>query len=283
MKKIFSLLLVLSSVSYSGFGQYNGGGANDKSDKVYKTSWADGAIFAAGAGLSYWGLTKLNNKDGVPEAELARFQNDPAYLQSQIDDINGFDRWAAGNYNERWISFSDIPFYGSFATPLLYLTNKRTRRDFGQIGLLYLETMSIAGAMFTQAAGNTNRRRPLVYNTDPENKDDSQRNAENSFFGGHPTATAAAAFFTAKVFNDYFPNSRAKPWVWVGAGVVSGSVAAGRLIGGKHFPTDNLIGLAVGTSVGILVPHFHKISNDRLSMAPFGFGDAAGLNVRYQF
>ena len=282
MKRFFALLSGLTLLTTASFAQYNEG-SNTSKGKVYHTSWLDGGIFAAGAGLSYWGLTKLNNKDGVDPDVLERFQNDEEFLKQEIDKINGLDRWAAGNWNEGWIAFSDIPFYGSFGLPLLYLTNERTRSDFGQIGLLYLETMAVAGAIFTQTAGNIDKKRPLVYNVDPENTDDSQRNAENSFFAGHPAATAAAAFFTAKVFNDYFPSSRAKTWVWVGAGVISGSVAAGRLIGGKHFPTDNLIGLAVGTTTGILVPHLHKVGNDRLSMTPFGFGRFAGLNMRYQF
>ena len=281
MKRFFSLLSVLTLLATTSFAQYSEG-AKNRTDKVYHTSWLDGGIFAVGAGLSYWGLTKMNNKEAYSDAYLANFQSDEN-LQNDIDEINGFDRWAAGNYNEGWIKFSDYPFYGSFAMPLLYLTNKKTRSDFGQIGLLYLETMAITGALFTQTAGNIDKKRPLVYDASEGNTDDEKSNAKNSFFAGHPAATSAAAFFTAKVFNDYFPNSRAKTWVWVGAGVISGSVAAGRLIGGKHFPTDNLIGLAVGTTTGILVPHLHKVGNDRLSMTPFGFGRFAGLNMRYQF
>lgn len=252
----------------------------DEDSNVYKTTWADGVITAAGIGVSYWGLTILQDKEGLSEAELLNIQNN---LEREKADIPGFDRWAAGNFNPSVANATDIPFYGSFALPFFFLADERTRSDFGQIGLLYVQTMSVTGSLFTHVAGRTERNRPLVYNFDADNEDRNDSNAENSFFAGHTAATATATFFAAKVFNDYFPNSRAKPYVWAGAALIPAAVAYGRLEAGKHFLSDNLLGYAVGASVGILVPHLHKISrNKNFTFIPIT-GPYDGLAFRYTF
>jgi membrane-associated phospholipid phosphatase len=249
--------------------------------KVYKTSWTDGAISAAGIGISYWGLTIMNQKEPLSQEYLDWIRDNQ---QAAVANIPTFDRWSAGYYNGRASTLSDLPFYGSFAMPLvLAAATPDTRRDFWQIGLLYLETMSIAGSVYTQVIGNVDRNRPLVYNTDPDNDSREDRKAQNSFFAGHTFATASASFFAAKVFNDYYPNSRAKPFVWAGAALMPATVGYLRLKAGKHFLSDNLLGYGLGAGIGFLVPQLHKISrNENFSMLPVS-GHYDGLLVQYRF
>ena len=248
--------------------------------EVYNISWADAVVTGAGIGLSYWGLMALQDKTGLSEEYLNLVAMDPEAAKTAVPK---FDRWVAGNFSESANKASDIPFYGSFALPFLYLAHEKTRSDFGKIGLLYVQTMAITGTLFTNVAGRTHRNRPLVYNTDPENGDRFDRNAEDSFFAGHTAATAAASFFAAKVFNDYFPNSRAKPFVWAGAALVPATVGYLRLKAGKHFLSDNLLGYGVGAATGILVPHLHKISkNKNYTIIPIT-GPYDGLAFQYRF
>ena len=248
----------------------------------YKTTWTDGAISAAGIGLSYWGLKLMMNKEAVTEEEVQRIDANPEAARA---DILAFDRWAIDFYDpqSRANQVSDIPFYGSFALPFLFLANERTRSDAGQIGLLYLETMAITGALFAQVNGRINRKRPNVYSTDAPMDIRLDDKSQNSFYGGHITATAAATFFTAKVFNDYFPDSPAKPYVWAGAAAVPALVGYYRMRAGKHFLSDNLIGYAIGAGVGILVPHLHK-EVENLSLTPGRtMQGASTINFRYRF
>lgn len=246
----------------------------------YKTSWADGLISAGGIGLSYWGLTLMKDKEAVSQAEIERIDAD---FEASKADIPAFDRWAAGNYNEGAEQISDIPFYASFGLPLLFLANERTRSHAPQIGLLYLETMAITGAMFAQTNGRVNRNRPSVYNPDAGDGVRMDDKSKNAFYGGHVSATAAATFFTAKVFNDFFPDSPAKPYVWAGAIAIPAAVGYFRLEAGKHFLSDNVIGYIAGAGAGILVPHLHK-RNSRLSVLPgqdlYGNGT---VNFTYRF
>lgn len=221
----------------------------------YEISWNDGAITAAGMGLSYWGMTLMQQKPGLSEAELA-------WIDANLDEIRAeipfYDRWSFGYFNREANSLSDVPFYASFALPLLYVAYRPIRQHAPSIGLLYLETMSITGALFSQVNARSFRNRPLVYNQSEENDSRADRKAENSFFGGHVAATASATFYAAKVFNDYFPNSPARPYVWVGAAALPAAVAWLRIRAGKHFLSDNVVGYAVGAGVGLVVPHLHK-------------------------
>lgn len=256
---------------------------NSKSDSPYKTKFAiDAPVTALGAGLSYYGLTLLNNKEGLSDAELAAIDADP---EGAKQDVPKFDRFAAGWYSLDAKKASDFPFYGSFGMPLLLLLDDDIRGKAGQVGVLYLETMAITGAIFTLTAGNTSRSRPLVYNTDEntvETHERRRRNAQNSFFAGHTAASASAAFFAAKVFHDFNPDSKARPYVWAAAAAVPATVGYLRLKAGKHFLSDNLLGYTIGAGVGILVPQLHKKANKTgLSIMPVYGRDYEGVAVTY--
>lgn len=281
-KSIFIALALWLTVASSVFGQYTTNSTNAKKslNKVYKTTWADGVISAAGIGISYWGLTRMNDKAPLSEEYLNWVALNPEQAKAHISK---FDRWSAGNFNDNLSNLTDIPFYTSFTLPLFFLADEKTRSDFGQIGLLYLETMAVTGSFYTQSAGWINRNRPLVYNADFDNDARRDIKATNSFFAGHTAATASASFFAAKIFNDYFPNSRAKPFVWAGAALLPAMVGYGRLEAGKHFLSDNLVGYALGASIGVVVPHLHKISKGKnFTLVPIS-GPYDGFAFRYQF
>lgn len=275
MKFTIVLVIIMSLGFRDSFGQ-----GHYEFSSPYKTSWVDGVISAGGIGLSYWGLKLMKNKKAVSKAEIERIDAD---LEAAKANIPAFDRWAVGNYNEQAEKWSDVPFYTSFGLPLLYLAHERTRANAPQIGFLYLETMAITGALFTQANGRINRIRPSVYNHGAGDEVRMDDKSKNAFYGGHTSATAAASFFTAKIFNDFFPDSPAKPYVWAGAITLPAVVASLRLKAGKHYLSDNIIGYAVGAGAGILVPHLHKRSS-RLSLFPGQdlFGNRT-INFEYRF
>lgn len=248
----------------------------------YKTEfWKDASWITAGVGLNVVGVFAIQNKPGLTEADLA------ALDRSDIWKIN---RGAAGNYSENANDLSYIPFFGSFATPLLFLLGEDERENFGQISVLFIETMATTGAAFTITAGLVEKSRPLVYNETLPLEERLDADAQRSFFAGHTAATAAATFFTAKVFNDFNPDSPAVPYVWAGAVAIPAYVGYLRAKAGKHFLTDNLIGFGIGAACGILVPEIHKIGNEKLDVYPsvnynvLGTGiDTKGIGMTYSF
>jgi membrane-associated phospholipid phosphatase len=168
--------------------------------------------------------------------------------------------------------------------PLVLLADKDIRKDAGKIGFLYLEAMSITGLLYTGSVYVKDRYRPLAYNPEVPMEERMRGGSKNSFFAGHVALVATSTFFTAKVFSDYHPDSKLKYLLYGAAVVGTAGTAYLRHAGGKHFPSDIVIGTAVGTLSGILVPHFHKnplLKNPRLSVTPFT-GQSHGLAMRYK-
>lgn len=231
-------------------------------------------------GLSYYGLTLMKDKDGLTEEQIANLNR---------VQVNRFDRFSAGYHSDQAKKISDIPFYGSFALPLTLLLNENVRGHAGQVLGLYVQTMAVTGALFTMTSGLNPRTRPMVYSQEVELGDKMRANARNSFYAGHTTAAAAASFFFAKVFHDFNPDSPARPYVWAGAAAVPATVGYLRLRAGKHFLSDNLLGYAVGATVGILVPQLHKKTNNTgFSLSPtiiptFAGTASQGANLSYTF
>jgi len=251
--------------------------AKAQKESPYETSFkVDGPIIAGGIGLNFLGLNLIKNKDELTIAEVNALDK---------KDVFFIDRFAAGNFSDQADKDSYIPFFGSFAVaPIMAVLDKNQRSHAGQVMVLFVETMAIAGASFTLSAGLIERSRPLVYNTSIPMEDRTDKDAQRSFFAGHTAATAAASFFAAKVFSDFNPDSKAKPYVWAAAAIVPASVAYMRLKGGKHFLTDNLLGYAIGAGAGILVPQLHKKSNKvNLSVTPAMGTNFKGLSATYKF
>lgn len=234
----------------------------------YTTRFAvDGPITLGLAGTNALGLYLIRQKTGLTEAEVAALP---------ISNVPKFDRFAAGNYDERARTKSDYLFYGSLvATPAFLALNPVTRSRYGQVTGLYVQTVAATGALFTLTAGTVYRSRPLTYSPNASNAQRTRKNATNSFFAGHTATTATATFFAAKVFHDFHPDSPARPYVWGLAAAIPAAVGYYRLEAGKHFLSDNLLGYAIGTTVGVMVPQLHKrATHTGLSMTPL-----QGFNV----
>jgi membrane-associated phospholipid phosphatase len=271
----------LISILLSVFTVINSTSAQDTATKIsgspYHTTFVkDGAIIAGGVGLTYLGYTLIQNKSDLTHEQL---------LGKSKGDIPFFDRSSAGFYSESLDNASYIPFQASFGMPVLMaLINGNERKKFGQVIVLYTETMAITGAIFTMATGNVYRSRPYVYNTSLPEDFRRDKNSQRAFFAGHTAATAAATFFMAKTFADFNPDSKAKPYVWAFAAAVPAAVGYMRYKAGMHFLSDNVLGYLVGMGAGILVPQFHKIKKFKnVSFSPTADAYSKGLAVTYRF
>ena len=268
MKKQLLLILTLLQFSFSGFAQQ---------ESPYETSFkVDGPVTIGGVAVSGLGLYLISKKEGLS----------PTVANSLTkNDVNKFDRFSAGNYDENAKKLSNIPFYGSFALPITLLFDKKIFGNAPQVFLLYGQTMAITGSIYAMTVGTVYRRRPLVYGENTPIDKKTTKNAKNSFFSGHTAATASAMFFAAKVFNDFNPDSPWRPVVWGVAAAVPASVGYLRLKAGKHFLSDNLIGYTIGTTVGILVPQLHKKGNNsEFSLVPtYDYIQGNGVALSYSF
>jgi len=114
------------------------------------------------------------------------------------------------------------------------------------------------------------RARPVVYYEDVPWEQRTGSRTMSSFYSGHTSSSAAASFFIAKVYSDYHPELGNKKYILYSCATIPPLlIGYFRYRGLKHFPSDVMVGLAVGAGTGILVPHFHKQKKSNLTVVPF--------------
>ena len=85
-------------------------------------------------------------------------------------------------------------------------------------------------------------------------------------------------FFAAKVFNDFNPESPLVPYIWGVSAAIPALVGYYRIVAGKHFLSDVLLGYTLGAAAGILVPELHKVNLEGVSLSATGMRTPLGLN-----
>lgn len=177
------------------------------------------------------------------------------------ESINWFDRSATRRWSPGAAKASDILLYGTMAAPVsLALTDQGSRQP-GTLGLMYLETLLLQGGLTYLAKNTFSRTRPFVYNDDPDIPLalKMEKTARRSFHSGHTSSAFASMVFLASVFERLYPDSSARGWVWGGCLTAAATTGYLRYAAGRHYPTDILVGAAVGAFVGYLVPSLHEI------------------------
>lgn len=248
-----------------------------ESKRVYKLKPAiDVPLTAAGSAWTLYAFSKIYDRDPSTVEKIQSLN---------VSSINSFDRWAADIYSENAAETSDLFFYGSMPLPILLMLDKKIRKDAGKIAFLYLEAMAVTGVLYSGSSYLTSRYRPYAYNPEAPMDLRLRGGAKNSFFAGHVALVGTSTFFMAKVYSDYHPESKVKWIPYTLASIATGATAYLRHRGGRHFPSDIVIGTALGPLVGILIPHFHKNKLFRekgLTIMPFT-GKVHGLSLVYDF
>lgn len=261
-----------------------------KTEKVYAVDlWLDGlAIGIGGNLLGAYGIDRVQAKDDV-------------VLDFDRADVPGFDRWAfpdRAEARERAAETSDLAFHGSMWLPGVLFLSKKIRKDWLDITALYLETHAFNSLTYGWSpigAKFIDRIRPISYYSLEElgitGEDDPrvEGNNRNSFFSGHVSTTAVGTFFFAKVLCDYNPQftGKQKALIYAAASLPPIFTSVQRVRALKHFPSDTVMGFAVGAFFGVMNPHVHKNwqrkHRSRLSLSGGYGGGFGGAGVRLVF
>lgn len=172
--------------------------------------------------------------------------------------VNKFDRSAIFHDNKGAKISSDVLLYGASLAPALMFIDKAVRKEWKYYLPMWIEVYGLTSGLTLMTKEIVKRKRPYVYNDKLSAESKVGKDATASFFSGHTSTTAASTFFMAKVFADLHPDSKFKPLMWTGAALIPAITGLCRYGAGKHFFTDILVGYAIGSAVGILVPQLHK-------------------------
>jgi membrane-associated phospholipid phosphatase len=251
--------------------------------KVYRMNystdvWTTGIL----SGLSLAGVYALGQKKTLSVEKVNNLSKKDIFWSVDRNAVRQSFPAPSNVYN-----LTDIGLYGASAMVPLLLLDDAIRDDWLDIGLLFIETQAInVNIYFWGGPVFTKRIRPIVYYKGTALQTKTGKDMTDSFFSGHVSITAGATFFMAKVYSDYHPELGAKKWwLFAAAAVPPALVGYGRYRGMMHFPSDILLGYAIGTTLGILVPQLHKIvreENPNLSILPFS-GEYSGLMVTLRF
>ncbi|NJB87615.1 membrane-associated phospholipid phosphatase [Lewinella marina] len=224
------------------------------------------------------GIDALRSKEEISDETLQRLQT---------MEVGRLDRWGLEqDALKRFKSeeASDYFFNGSVLLPLTLFVNRKFRKDWLDISVLYLEAHALSAATYAFSPLGPlfiDRYRPVAYYDELSYEDRQAGNNRNSFFSGHVSTTAVGTFFFTKVLSDYNPQWTAghRAIAFTLASLPPAFVAVQRVRALKHFPTDTVVGLGVGAFFGVMVPHIHKTwarnHRSRLSLGG-GYHDGTG-------
>ncbi|MDE5899145.1 MAG: phosphatase PAP2 family protein [Treponemataceae bacterium] len=207
----------------------------------------DASIAAAGVALNagYIVVSKgIQWKDDV-------FDGSPLFRQ----DVNPFDRWAMNPYSKALDAAGSVTLGAAAAAPFLLFVTPKT--EWFSIGVMYAEAQLFANGMKNLVKAFVRRPRPYMYFDGAPGGKIADGDWCASFPSGHTTAAFAGASFLSFVFCAYFPDSPYRIPVVAASGALAVGTAALRILSGNHFLSDVLVGAAIGTISGIVVPLAH--------------------------
>lgn len=259
MLRFFYLTFTLSFFAPLPAQQLDERPADPKTESVYRVR----TLYEGIGGLALMlgstaGIEAVRGKDEISNATLDRLAN---------QEIGRLDRWGLEQDALKRLdseTVSDRVFNASVLLPLTLFIKRKFRKDWLDIGVLYLEAHALSAATYAFSpigARFIDRYRPVAYYDELPYADRRAGNNRNSFFSGHVSTTAVGTFFFTKVLSDYNPQ-------WTGghraiaftlASLPPAFVAVQRVRALKHFPTDTVVGLGVGAFFGVMVPHVHKV------------------------
>jgi hypothetical protein len=267
----FLLIYVNSTISQS---------VDNKTANIYKYNYMIETPLTAGMFLaSYYGFDQLKKKKRL---SLSTINN------LNADNVWFIDRSALKqdpSFRLKAHDLSDLGLNITCVLPGILAFDDKIRKEWAHLIFIYLEAQATSNMIYSWGPPQlTKRIRPLVYYEDVTMEEKLGSGTTDAFFSGHVATTATASFFMAKVYTDFHPELARKKWLIYGAALIPPTfVAIMRYKALKHFPTDLMVGMAVGACIGILIPELHKVKSERkLSLMPIA-GMVNGLRLNYQF
>jgi len=173
------------------------------------------------------------------------------------ENINAFDRPATANYNPTHATISDVLLGAAVLSPFALLSSDKLTGNRLEAGAVIAESYLVTAAMVGASKVVFQRKRPYAYNPAVHMQVRQGRDAQMSFFSGHTALAFNGAVLTAKMYSDVH-GSKNSGFVYGGAVAVAATVGYLRVLAGRHFPSDVLVGAVIGTASAVVISEVHK-------------------------
>lgn len=195
-------------------------------------------------------------------------------------EVNPLDCLAVEQFSATADATSDALFVTTLALPIGLELGRGLDDDSLRRGIAYASAVGGTALTAGLAKLGARRARPYTYNRHPDVVAYTRTafGKNYSFFSGHTSMAFAAATSGALLFGATTTSDRARLGVWGGAGALASATGVLRIRAGQHFPSDVLVGAAIGTAfgVGLTFAIAPDIDLDGRDLAVFGAGVAVG-------
>jgi len=203
--------------------------------------------------------------------------------------VNALDRTTVGQYSKGAAIAGDVVVGINLGLPLLLgaidtLSSDRSAAALVRDTLILAETSAITVAIHQMTAFTSQRPRPYAYNPNLDPSLLSSANSYLSFYSGHTANSFAMASAYSYMFTVRHPSSHWTPAVWTLTHGLAAFEGYTRVTSGFHFWTDVLVGAAMGSTVGLVVPWLHRRAGSvrrAWYLLPMVSGDSAGAALSY--
>ena len=144
--------------------------------------------------------------------------------------------------------------------------------DFGAFTLMFVEAFALQNAINQIVRSSQLWPRPYIYANHGEGREKAESakgEAYGSFYSGHASAAFTVAVFTGEWFSEIYPKSKYKPLVWASSFTLAAGVAALRVVAGKHYPTDIVVGSLAGMGISLGILKLHELCKKNISFWAF--------------
>lgn len=195
------------------------------------------------------------------------------------DDVNAFDRPLMFDYNKPLSVTSDVALYGLLTLPVISLAGNLTDANaWITYGIMYAESALLVYGTTETLKSSILRYRPYFYSGDIPSGEGSEY--YKSFPSRHSAfAFMSAGFLTSTFFTEY-PDSPWKIPVCAASYSLAAGISVARIYSGNHFLSDILVGAAIGSVYGYLIPWLHlRKDTGALTLAP----SPNGFMISYKY
>jgi membrane-associated phospholipid phosphatase len=175
-------------------------------------------------------------------------------------ELFGADEGVRDNFAPRAMHIADAMVGLSLAAPAIYLVGATIDDADGDRLLLYGQSVAINALLAGTVKRLVQRPRPYTYSRDPLARKFAKAAGDDaylSFYSGHSALSFGAAVTGAYLVGASGDSATATSVAWGSGLAIAAATATMQVRAGKHFPSDVVIGSAVGIAVGYLVPALH--------------------------
>lgn len=226
-----------------------------------RLDWKDVAWFSGAVAIQLPAQILFRNMTTTDSSQLNR------------QDLLPFDRFVAGTYSPRAAFTSDLIVIPFCALPTALATWDGWKEGQGikpgfVDAVVFAEALAFSSALALMVRSLQIHPRPLVYGTEAPEENRTAREASGSFFSGHTNAAFLAATYLAYTYPIRHPEFNHEGWLWAGSLAVASSVAGLRVVAGKHFPSDVIVGAFAGSLFGwaFAIMHLQPENNSGMSL-----------------